>query len=143
VVTAVPGGGRSPLEQVTWAPWGDLREPARSPVPPWPGSIPPPAPATVYPVALPAAVHDAAGRPVGITGRYAISAAPARIAVDDELPPGPGAVVGWAGPWPADERWWDPQTMRRRARLQVQTADGTGWLLALEDGRWCAEARYD
>ena len=52
-------------------------------------------------------------------------------------------VVAWAGPWPVDERWWDPPAHRRRARAQVVTADGTARLLALEGGRWWVEATYD
>jgi protein ImuB len=53
------------------------------------------------------------------------------------------AVASWAGPWPCDERWWDPETHRRRARLQVTTADGTAYLLVVEAGRWSVEATYD
>ena len=52
-------------------------------------------------------------------------------------------VVAWAGPWPADERWWDPAGHRRRARLQVVTGEGTAHLLSLEGGRWHLEATYD
>jgi protein ImuB len=52
-------------------------------------------------------------------------------------------VTGWAGPWPADERWWDPAAARRRARLQVLLDDGTAHLLVLERGRWRLEATYD
>ena len=53
------------------------------------------------------------------------------------------AVVAWAGPWPYDERWWDPVGHRRRARLQVTTADGVAYLLTVESGRWVVEATYD
>ena len=42
-----------------------------------------------------------------------------------------------------DERWWDIDTHRRRARFQVLTADGVGLLLSVEDGRWWLEATYD
>jgi protein ImuB len=52
-------------------------------------------------------------------------------------------VTGWTGPWPADERWWDPGASRRRARFQVTTAGGTAYLLAVEGGRWHIEAVYD
>jgi protein ImuB len=52
-------------------------------------------------------------------------------------------VVGWAGPWPIDERWWDPQQARRRARFQVALSDGSAHLLTLEGGRWWIEATYD
>ncbi|WP_373870634.1 DNA polymerase Y family protein [Micromonospora sediminimaris] len=52
-------------------------------------------------------------------------------------------IVGWAGPWPVDERWWAPAEARRRARFQVRLADGTALLLAVESGRWLVEAIYD
>jgi protein ImuB len=53
------------------------------------------------------------------------------------------AVTAWAGPWPADERWWDPRAGCRRARFQLVTEDGSAWLAAVQDGRWLIEARYD
>jgi protein ImuB len=65
-------------------------------------------------------------------------------------------VLGWAGPWPVEERWWDPDGGRRRARLQVtirttsnddtdagQDTDRTGLLLACENSRWHVEGIYD
>jgi protein ImuB len=52
-------------------------------------------------------------------------------------------IIGWAGPWPADERWWDPAAARRRARLQVLLDDRTAHLLVLEQGLWRLEATYD
>lgn len=171
VVTAVLGGGRSPADQVRLVPWGDERLPARPgppplpaaepppsaaaperavstrsraaasvPVPPWPGRIPPPAPAVVLPTPLPAAVHDAAGEPVVVSARLAVSAAPARLTVGTGRP---AEIVGWAGPWPVDERWWAPAEARRRARFQVCLADGAALLLAVEGGQWLVEAIYD
>jgi len=50
-------------------------------------------------------------------------------------------VVAWAGPWPANERWWS--ALRRRARLQVVTDTGAAVLLAAERERWWVEAVYD
>ncbi len=47
VVTAVLGGGRDPGDQVSLVPWGDERVPARPAAPPWPGRLPPPAPASI------------------------------------------------------------------------------------------------
>ncbi len=52
-------------------------------------------------------------------------------------------IVGWAGPWPVDERWWAPAEARRRARFQVRLADGSALLLAVESGQWLVEAIYD
>ncbi len=148
VVTATLAGGRGPWEQARLVPWGDAPSPPPNPqfaegtavVPPWPGRIPPPAPATVHPVPPPVEVLDGAGRVVAVTGRATVSAPPARVAVAGRPP---ADVVAWAGPWPVDERWWDPAAHRRRARTQVVTADGAAYLLVVEGGRWAVEATYD
>jgi protein ImuB len=141
VVTAVLSGARAPGEQATYVPWGDPREPPpRPPVPPWPGRLPSPSPATVYPEPLPADVRDEGGQAVRVTGRNAVSAPPARIALDGARP---DEVTAWAGPWPVDERWWDPPAHRRRARFQVRVSSGAAYLLAVENGRWLVEASYD
>ncbi|MFI6158718.1 DNA polymerase Y family protein [Micromonospora haikouensis] len=157
VVTAVLGGGRSPDDQVRLVPWGDERLPARpgeppgparagaassgrGTSPPWPGRLPPPAPAVVLPAPLAATVHDAAGEPVGVSARLQLTATPARLAVGAARPV---EIVGWAGPWPVDERWWSPAEARRRARFQVCLADGAALLLAVESGQWLVEAIYD
>lgn len=99
-----------------------------------------PAPAVVLPSPLAATVHDAAGEPVVISARLAVSAAPARLVVGTGQP---AEIVGWAGPWPVDERWWAPAEARRRARFQVSLADGAALLLAVESGQWLVEAIYD
>ncbi|GGM38125.1 DNA polymerase [Micromonospora sonchi] len=163
VVTAVLGGGRSPADQTRLVPWGDERLPARpgaaplpgggaGPVsmPPWPGRLPPPAPAVVLPTPLAASVWDATGTPVVVSARLAVSAPPARLAVATNVQPATvsgvaaaSEIVGWAGPWPVDERWWAPGEARRRARFQVCLADGAALLLAVEGGRWLVEAIYD
>ena len=138
VVTAVVGGGRGPAERVRLVPWGDARASSpreRGERPPWPGNVPPPAPAVVHPEPLPTEVVDAAGRPVAVAGRGLVSAPPARLGAEE--------VVAWAGPWPVDERWWDPPAHRRRARMQLLTAAGTAHLVAVEGGRWWVEATYD
>jgi len=108
-------------------------------VPPWPGRIPGPPPAVVPPEREPAEVVDAAGAPVTVSGRGLISAAPARVT----WPSGSREVDGWAGPWPVEERWWDPAAATRLARIQVTAPDGTALLLACESGSWWLEATYD
>ena len=139
VVTAVRSGGRGPAEQVTLVPWGDPLVPGDGSVP-WPGRVPPPSPATVFAEPVEAQVVDAHGSSVGVTGRCAVTALPARVSVAGA----PWAeVAAWAGPWPVDERWWDASAHRRRARFQVVTTDGSAWLLALEAGSWWADASYD
>ena len=140
VLTAVLGGGRSPADQARLVPWGDERTPGRPTTPPWPGRLPPPAPAVVLPAPVPAAVYDSAGELVAVTARLEVSAAPARLVVGTAAPV---EIVGWAGPWPLDERWWAPAEARRRARFQVRLADGGALLLSLAGGQWSVEAVYD
>ncbi|HEV8064856.1 MAG TPA: hypothetical protein VGP46_08500, partial [Acidimicrobiales bacterium] len=87
---------------------------------------------------------DRAGEPVGVTGRGQFTAAPAQLGRLGRNGAHPRAeIAGWAGPWPADEKWWDPEEHRRRARLQVVLGDGSAHLLVLEEGGWCIEATYD
>ena len=157
VTTAVPTGGRGPAEQAQLVPWGDTRAPTSSvlavdnpvygryPPPergeePWPGRVPAPSPAAVHVHSIRAEVVDANNEPVTVSGRGEPSAEPSRISVDGGRWTD---VSAWAGPWPVDERWWDPEAHRRRARWQVVTADGTAHLLAIEGGRWSVEATYD
>ena len=157
VTTAVPTGGRGPAEQVQLVPWGDAPASApsilavdnpvygRYPPPerrerPWPGRVPAPSPAVVHGMAIRAEVVDERGQPIEVSGRGTASAEPSRISIDGGRWT---EISAWAGPWPVDERWWDPEAHRRRARWQVVTADGTAHLLAVEGGRWSVEATYD
>ncbi len=140
-------GGRGPAEQLVLVPvhavdlGGDRPATRPESVPaPWPGRLPDPAPAVVPPDPVPAEVVDADGRSVQVGGRGLASAAPHRVALGGR-PAQP--VVAWAGPWPSDERWWDGERHRRRARLQVVLEDGSAHLLAVEGGTWWLEATYD
>lgn len=109
---------------------------------PWPGHLPPPSPALVHPVPVPVEILGPDGAAVGVTGRGRCTAVPSRLILPTAGSLSVG-IMGWAGPWPADERWWDPAAARRRARLQVLLDDGTAHLLVLEQGRWRLEATYD
>lgn len=140
-------GGRGPGERVARVPVAavDLTAPrpaarAEAIAEPWPGRVPAPSPASVPAEPEPVEVVDAEGRAVGVTGRAEVSAPLARLARAGRAPV---ALTGWAGPWPVDERWWDPARHRRRARFQVVTAEGTAHLLSVEAGRWWLEATYD
>lgn len=135
VTTARLTGGRGPAEQVRLVPWGDAHDRAAGVPAPWPGALPPPAPSLVLVAPTPVAVFDRDGAAVRVTGRGVVSAPPVRVDGAD--------VVGWAGPWLLDERWWDPPAHRRRARFQVTTADGRAHLLAVEGSSWWLEATYD
>src|SRR5919197_2788870 len=156
-------GGRGPADRVVDVAEGELPatsggvstmpKPTPTPMPkpapgaaptrgggPWPGRIPEPAPAIVHPSPPRAEVQDDRGERVAVSGRGVLSSAPSRLRVAD----GPwAAVVAWAGPWPVDERWWDPRAHRRLARLQVTTKQGTAYLLKLTGGQWWVEATYD
>ena len=139
-------GGRGPGEQLTLVPahtvvLGTARpRPDASVAAPWPGRLPAPSPALVHPEPAAADVLDAGCAPVGVTGRGLVTAEPAWVAVAGGRAE---EVSAWAGPWPADERWWDPAAHRRRARIQVVLAEGRAHLLTLEAGRWSVEATYD
>ncbi len=116
VVTAVPAGGRGPGERTRLVPWGDPRVPDPTADLPWPGQVPAPAPSIVHGSAPSIELLDANGVPVRVNGRGQASAPPAKLS----LRGGHWTEVqAWAGPWPAEERWWDPRAAHRRARVQV------------------------
>jgi hypothetical protein len=58
------------------------------------------------------------------------------------LPGGGGPVHGWAGPWPHDVRWWDPDTRNRGALWQV-VAGESACLVLVTQGRATVCAVYD
>jgi protein ImuB len=147
VTVAERRGGRGPGEQIGLVPVAavDLGAPRPAAAAawiqePWPGRIPAPSPAVVPTEPPQAEVVDGDGEPVGVSGRGTVTAEPAQVSVAG----GPWLdVAAWAGPWPAEERWWDPHAHRRRARLQVVTADGVARLVVRERGAWWQEAVYD
>ncbi len=144
VLIGVLGGGRNPHDRVRLVPWGEDPTPACDADPPWPGRLPAPSPARVPTPPLAAEVLDDAGHAVGVSGRGRLTSAPYRIAVDGNPP---RQVLTWAGPWPVEERWWEPAGGRRCARLQaVLDAEASGplaVLLACEAGRWKVEGIYE
>jgi len=168
VFTGVIGGGRDPTDRVRLVPWGDDRVPARGAedplagssmctedplagssmctASPWPGRLPAPSPSRVFTRPLPAEVLDDAGCVVGVSGRGRLTGVPYRIAMDGNPP---RRVLAWAGPWPVEERWWEPGGGRRCARMQA-VLDVTGpaddplaVLLACETGHWRVEGIYE
>jgi len=106
---------------------------------PWPGTLPAPSPAVVPAAVRPAELVDVAGRPVVVGGRGELSAAPVSLTIDGGRAQ---PVTAWAGPWPLDERWWDPGRRRRLARFQVVTGDGVAHLVLAEHRRWWVAAWY-
>lgn len=140
VGTAVPAGGRMPADRQQRVAWGDRPVLARDPKRPWPGAVPPPHPATVYEIPRQIRVEDVRGAQVSVTERGVLSASPAVIV----SPTGSRRdLTAWAGPWPLEERWWDPATARAAQRFQVVDASGEAWLLVLDSRGWWAHGRYD
>jgi protein ImuB len=140
VTRPVLSGGRRPAEQAVLVPFGDAEVPPRPLDRPWPGQIPAPAPATVYPAPIAVTVTDDRGDVVTVSGRAELSGPPAWLT----LGRGPArAIDSWAGPWPVTQRWWDPERARRQARFQLVTQDGNAWLAVVQDGSWQLEASYD
>ncbi|MFF1573587.1 DNA polymerase Y family protein [Leifsonia sp. NPDC058292] len=142
VLTASIGGGRALAERQVLVPWGDRAVGVARAEQPWPGSLPAPAPATVFEAPHPVLVLGADGEPVAVDDRGAVTApihrfSPTGVAKDSR------EVTAWAGPWRVRERWWDADLARTVHRFQVVDADGTAWLLVLDGAGWRSEARYD
>jgi protein ImuB len=88
-------------------------------------------------------------QPLVVSARGMLSSAPValRWLSGDETagwrPGAPQMIRSWAGPWPVEERWWEPQRARRLARFQVVTDDGQAYLVVAEHRRWWVSALYD
>lgn len=135
-------GGRGPAQRTQLLPWGEERIAVRSPESPWPGRLPAPAPSIVLDPPAPIELLDDVGRSVVVGDRGSVLRAPSRLDLHREPPV---AVTSWAGPWPADERWWDPKSAVRVARMQLVDAHGRAYLVAGEmpGARWVLEGIYD
>jgi protein ImuB len=140
----VLSGGRGPAERITLTPLGDEPVPRADPGPPWPGQLPEPSPAVL--LDDPVELLDAQGNPVRVTGRGLFSADPARLTVHGQDEP----LCWWAGPWPVDERWWDPDVGAppargggRAARAQVLLEGERAFLLCYRQRRWYLEGSYE
>lgn len=142
VLTASVGGGRGVADRYTPTAWGDPTFLARPVERPWPGALPAPFPATVFPYPCQVSVVTSTGEQVGIDARGELSGVPVGFSPTNSSRDS-RQLKGWAGPWPIDERWWDSAHARRASRFQVLDFDGTPWLLVCESGVWWAEARYD
>jgi protein ImuB len=138
VLVPVLSGGRGPAERITLTSLGDEPEPRADPDRPWPGQLPQPSPAVL--LDDPVELLDSQGNPIRVTGRGLFSADPARLTVrgrEDRL-------RWWAGPWPVDERWWDPDLGKgRTARAQVLLEGEHALLLCYRQRRWYLEGRYE
>ena len=145
VQVPVLSGGRGPAERITFTALGDEPVPRADQGQPWPGKLPEPSPTVL--LDDPIDLLDAEGNPVRVTGRGLFSADPVRLSGDGRS----GRLSWWAGPWPVDERWWDPNgtgKSGRTARVQVLLA-GSGdvtdraMLLCYRQRRWYLEGMYE
>jgi protein ImuB len=88
-------------------------------------------------------VTDAQNQPVVVTGRHELSNTPAFVYVAEKQ----YNVLRTAGPWPVEERWWDPLRRRRHVRMQLLVSRAHGsqlvFLVALEHQQWSLIGRYD
>ncbi len=141
VQVPVLSGGRGPAERITLTPLGDEPEPRAAADRPWPGQLPQPSPAVL--LDDPVELLDAQGNPIRVTSRGMFSADPERLSVrgrEDRL-------RWWAGPWPVDERWWDPEAVAgqggRSARAQVLLESERALLLCYRQRRWYLEGIYE
>jgi len=150
------GGGRSPHEQVlsVIADTVDLNrenievqkqagtrvDTSRKRAEPWPGSLPGPAPARLHNPPVSIEVVDSQSRTVRVDARALVSAEPSQMRVQNSEWE---HIQSWAGPWPLDERWWNADRQRRRARFQLVVSSGTARMVAVEGGHWWLEATYD
>ena len=140
VQVPVLSGGRGPAERITLVPLGDELSPRADPRQPWPGQLPEPSP-TVR-LDEPVELLDSQGNPVRVTGRGVFSADPVRL----EAPHRNGPLRWWAGPWPVDERWWDPDVKTgrtARAQVLIDGDPGTAYLLCYRRRRWYLEGIYE
>jgi protein ImuB len=154
-------GGRGPAERITFTPLGDEQVPRNDPAQPWPGQLPEPSPTVL--LDDPVELFDAGGNPVRVTGRGLFSADPSRL-----VSPGSNdsRLAWWAGPWPVDERWWDPELTksghtaraqvlldgrdvgprpkgRGRSRDEQTIRPGRALLLCYRQRRWYVEGIYE
>ncbi len=160
VQVPVLSGGRGPAERITFTALGDEPVPQSDPTQPWPGQLPEPSPVVL--LDDPVEVLDAEGKPVRVTHRGLFSSDPVRLEspghgggnIRGERSDG-GNISWWTGPWPVDERWWDPERkpVGRTARAQVliEERDAAGkktevcraMLLCYRQSRWYVEGIYE
>jgi protein ImuB len=93
----------------------------------------------------PVELFDGEGNPVRVTSRGLFSADPSRLQAPGRSDRFSGRLSWWAGPWPVDERWWDPTQSKigRTARVQVLLDGDQALLLCYRQRRWYLEGVYE
>ncbi|MCB0990784.1 MAG: DNA polymerase Y family protein [Acidimicrobiales bacterium] len=139
-------GGRGLAEAIGQValPFVDITDPDRSleapaASAPWPGRLPAPNPTLLGGKPI-AEVLDDLGHPVEVSGRGDLSGPPTVVVWSDGSR---SAVDSWAGPWPIDERWWEPRSHRRAARFQFVLSDGSAHIVSLSQRSWVHDGTYD
>lgn len=149
VLVPILAGGRTLAERQQTTPWGERATPAPPVDRPWPGAVPDPLPGTVFAIRHPLEVTDSDGAAVTVSERGMLSAGPARVT---SVRGDTRRIIAWAGPWPLDEKWWEPPVEHQdneprvqgaAHRVQVVDDTGCGWLLVFDRRGWWTEARYD
>ena len=82
------------------------------------------------------------GNSIRVTSRGLFSADPARLTSRDRNE----RLRWWAGPWPVDERWWDPEVKAgrtARAQVLIDGDPGVAFLLCYRQRRWYLEGIYE
>lgn len=142
VQVAVWRGGREPDDQINLLPAGAVELGGRQMTlldeRPWPGRLPAPSPVELFEERQ-IWISDATGMEVTVSGRGELSSEPAQVCHDGQSWK---KVVAWAGPWLLDERWWDPERARRRARFQLVDDDGLAMLVHVQKGSWWLAGIY-
>lgn len=133
-------GGRLLHERQRMRPWGDAPPARTRREQPWPGSLPGPAPATVFTRARPAQVGAENGEQVVVDPRGNLSAPPARWRPAHDRS-GWLRILHWNGPWPVRQHWWSKPLQVNR--FQIIDESGDAWLLITSANGWWIEARYD
>jgi protein ImuB len=150
-------GGRDPLRQyvATSVALVDIEDPAtaRRRVTPgemhparWNGVLTGLAPSIRVDPPMGVEVLDSQGRTVAVNGRHLLTSVPYRVRVEGST----WSIVQWWGPWPVEERWWDPARHRRVAHVQCIVASEQheaavheeAWLLSLEQRVWWLVGTY-
>lgn len=141
VTTATSSGGRLAHEQTVHTAWRDdppaLPDPAAS----WPDRVP--VPVRLFRPALAVELRGPAGVTVDVDDRRLISTPPTTLYRSGAAEV---RVLGWAGPWPIRERWWE-RTRRRGSWTQLVVEGSPGvesaLLLFHDQRRWWLVGCYD
>ena len=139
-------GGRTAARRHAEIAWGEHSpDDGRRSALPWPGAIPEPGPSRVHAEPVDIWLDGRCGHRLAVTGEAELTCAGGCADPEPGLlrsAKGLATIRDYAGPWPIDERWWDPSGRSRRAYLQI-VLDGAAALVYCEGGTWHEEGRYE